>query len=352
MSKAKAGKDGDKKSKAKPPPGLGASELWESLEAKTKAQARQAGLLNPDVKSPLLQMLSDHIEQAEEDELPPTQLVVSFPLSAPWLAAFLKGIKAAFTPVGYTGLTSLCFWNAGFGDAGAAVLANALAEMPLVWKLEAIDCGITHEGCEALGKYLRKRAVARLRILRLDHNDIGVVGVQHLMDALYFNSTLTELSLSYCNIGAAAAPYMSATLQAKDVNIATLNLKHNSLQHKGFIDLADGIAGSKTLTNLDLSENNVAADDDIEQVLQPFCTALCTNVQLHNVNLVGNLLGARTDYAVLYMQRALAEAKHLWKVDVTPFMGGDVYKTFTEMIEANKPAPDKKKKKKKATKKE
>lgn len=349
MSKAKekGAKDKGKGGKAKPEPGLAPSELWEGLDAAVRKESRKVpGLVIEGVKPPLLKLLAEQIELCEEDDLPPVQIVVSFPLAPVWLGIFLKSMKLAFSPVNYTGLTSLCFWTANVGAEGAMLLSNALSEMPNVKKLELIDCGLNPDACENLGMYLRRRAVAFLKILRIDHNDIGDFGVKHLTDALYFNSALNELSLRSCNMGPASGQHLARGLAAEDTKITKLNLAYNSLGGKGLQDLAAGIAGSTALAELDLSYNGALGDDSVGLFLEPLAAAFVKNLTLRQINLVGNLIGPQNDSAVQFLSRALAEVKHIYRLDVTPFTSPDVFKEFHSLISVNKPAPTKKKKKK------
>lgn len=44
-----------------------------------------------------------------------------------------------------------------------------------------------------------------IQILKLDHNEIGPKGLAHLAEGLAVNKTVTNLSLTYCNIDSAGA---------------------------------------------------------------------------------------------------------------------------------------------------
>ena len=71
--------------------------------------------------------------------------------------------------------------------------------------MELLDNDVTSLGCEFLARVLMPECKTEIQYLKLDHNAFGSEGVIQLSKALNMNKTITNLSLTYCNIDAKGA---------------------------------------------------------------------------------------------------------------------------------------------------
>ena len=83
--------------------------------------------------------------------------------------------------------------NPKLGAAGAAALARALWEQPVLTKLQLRDTAIGPAGAAALSEAVRKNTV--LRQLSLEENDLSPRSTERLLQAMREGGTLRELSL-------------------------------------------------------------------------------------------------------------------------------------------------------------
>jgi hypothetical protein len=81
----------------------------------------------------------------------PSSLSLAFPIAPDLLYGLVRALAAHPQ---FSQVTSLAFRAGGFGDAGAALLADALPHLPHLTHLSLVDCGVTARGCEKLAQYL------------------------------------------------------------------------------------------------------------------------------------------------------------------------------------------------------
>jgi Ran GTPase-activating protein (RanGAP) involved in mRNA processing and transport len=121
--------------------------------------------------------------------------------------------------------------------------------------LELLDNKITSLGCEFIGQAIHPRANTSLQILKLDHNDFGSQGLKHLADGLCINKTITNLSLTYCNIDFEGARALFEILIFTKSVLEELNLTGNHLRNEGVIVLLKGLSIAKSLKKIFLTDN-------------------------------------------------------------------------------------------------
>ena len=107
--------------------------------------------------------------------------------------------------VKYYSAKSIRLWKTGSADEGVRSIVAYLKINSNVQILELLDNDITKLGCEFLSKMLQPEAKANLIILKLDHNSFGSEGVKNLSVGLVQNKTITNISLTYCNIDSEGA---------------------------------------------------------------------------------------------------------------------------------------------------
>ncbi|KJE97224.1 hypothetical protein CAOG_07665 [Capsaspora owczarzaki ATCC 30864] len=118
------------------------------------------------------------------------------------------------------------------------------------------------------------------------------IGDQALAEALKVNTTLTELRLSYCQIGEAGARAIAEALRVT-TTLTLLRLNVNGIGSAGVRTIAEALKVNKTVTVLNLSENQIG---DIGA--QVIADALKVNTTLKYLVLSANQIGAAGAHAI------------------------------------------------------
>lgn len=214
--------------------------------------------------------------------------------------------------------------------------------------LELLDNKITSLGCEFISQAIHPRANTSLQILKLDHNDFGSQGLKHLADGLSINKTITNLSLTYCNIDFEGARSLFEILIFTKSVLEELNLTGNHLRNEGVIVLLKGLSIAKTLKKIFLTDNQF---NEAEEVLDAFRGCMVKNKTLGRYDLMyNNFSEAGVSF---FMDLLENEVKHVYELEFSErgLANGQV-KELQEKLKANKPKKGKKKGgKKKKTKK-
>ncbi|CAN0514017.1 unnamed protein product [Laminaria digitata] len=129
----------------------------------------------------------------------------------------------------YRLMKSLRLWRARCGDEGARSIAEVLrlggAEVQLEY-IELFDDNIGPTGALALGQSLSIGCNKSLLSLKLDYNpSLGSEGTASLCRGLRTNSSLKQLHLPYCDLGADAGPPLGEMLSYTKLQLAVLNLQ-------------------------------------------------------------------------------------------------------------------------------
>jgi hypothetical protein len=148
----------------------------------------------------------------------------------------------------------------------AEVLRNGKDEIALT-SLEFMAAGVSPGGCAALSDALMLGANASLQTLRMDMNpEMGDEGVRELCKGLRTNRTLTKLTLSYCNLGPAAAEYLAAVIASPLSALEHLDVMGNNLGADGLAILARAAQRSKALKQLVLRDNGIGGGTVISYI--------------------------------------------------------------------------------------
>jgi len=91
----------------------------------------------------------------------------------------------------------------------------------------------------------------KITSLDLKDNDIDVVGMMYLSEALIQNQSLTELNLEGNKIGDEGIKHLAQSL-FQNKTLMTLNLVDNHIGEEGIKCLAESLKNNSSLTNLDL----------------------------------------------------------------------------------------------------
>lgn len=160
----------------------------------------------------------------------------------------------------YKLLRQIRLWGARIDDEGARSLCQFLENNHTVVHLELKGCGITSLGCVFLGNVLGYKVRSSIAILKLDHNNIGSEGCNKISEALAMNGTVTELSLTYCNIEAEAAESLLQALIFVSTSIRELDLTGNYLRNAGVTQLLKAFLINRTVKKLILADNQFGED--------------------------------------------------------------------------------------------
>lgn len=140
---------------------------------------------------------------------------------------------------------SVLFPNTLLGDAGVALLAEAMRGNSSITNLNLEECGVGDAGVKALTQALAANKKAALVSLNLSHNTIGEMGSQSLSTYLEASHTLTRLDLGYSHLGASSALSLSKALPK--AHLTHLFLPGNDFHDDGASKLATGLSANTKL---------------------------------------------------------------------------------------------------------
>ena len=160
-------------------------------------------------------------------------------------------------------LTSLDLRYNDLGSVGGKALAEAVRVNATLNTLQLGSCGLTDDGMNAIGEALGENM--HLRLLAMDHNAGTANSVDALAESLKKNKILTSLDVKDQPLGNAGALALARALKSSSACLKSLNLKNTGLSNDAAIALAAMTRTSRSLTELDVSLNNVegAALEDV-----------------------------------------------------------------------------------------
>ncbi|XP_078288225.1 NACHT, LRR and PYD domains-containing protein 3-like isoform X2 [Rhinoraja longicauda] len=146
----------------------------------------------------------------------------------------------------------LSFRGQGLTPIDCAVLSHVIRHCDTIKHLNLWKCRIQCEGLQRLGPVLHK-------CQHLGLNNVGLTdsGAEDLASALSTNTALTQLDLSGNNLGDSGVKLVSAAFRNTDCKIQRLKLCSVGLTDSGAEDLAFALSTNTSLTELELSENNL-----------------------------------------------------------------------------------------------
>ena len=203
----------------------------------------------------------------------------------------------------YKLLRQIRFWGARIEDEGLRSLCQFLDNNHTIVHLELKGCGVTSLGCNFLFTTLGYKIRSSIAILKLDHNNIGSDGCNKLSEALAMNGTVTELSLTYCNLEAEAANGLFEALIFVNTSIRELDLTGNYLRNQGAVTIFKAFLINRTCKKLVLADNQFGEDP---MVLEAMKDMLHANDNITDLDL--NYNGFYFD-GVTYLRNALTESE-------------------------------------------
>jgi len=201
-----------------------------------------------------------------------------------------EGIRAladALRDTNYVHLKTIRLWGAKSRDEGTRSLCQYMRVTSSILTLELIQCELTSLSCEFLGRLLNPATQNPLLALRIDHNDIGNIGVRHLSEGLCMNSVLKTLTLSYCNFDTTASRYLMQILIFQESSLQELDLQGNLLGNEGSGQIFHALKINQSLTKLNLADtcmegNDFFSDRFIEMLTCNSCLSVL-DLRLNNI---------------------------------------------------------------------
>jgi hypothetical protein len=196
-------------------------------------------------------------------ELRNGKIVTSFTELIVWDDVGPEGMRVladTLRDLDYKLLRQIRLWGARIEDDGLRSLCQFLDNNHTIVHLELKGCGITGLGCVFLANTLGYKVRSSIAILKLDHNDIGSAGCNKISESLAMNVTITELSLTYCNLEAEAADGLFEALIFMGTSIRELDLTGNHLRNPGIVQLMKAFLINRTVKKLTLADNQFGED--------------------------------------------------------------------------------------------
>lgn len=202
-----------------------------------------------------------------------------------WEPIGSSGVRAlanALRDVEYKHTRNIRFWKANTEDEGVRAVCQFLTMNPVVLTLEFMECDMGPLGCEFISTLLGPDVKNPLQTLKLDHNNLGDLGVRNLAVGLSMNSTLQTLSLTYCNIESEGARGILEIVINQNSALKELDLQGNYLRNQGVCTVFHALQINKSLLKLNLADNQFGED---EQVLRKLWQMLANNATLQVLDL-------------------------------------------------------------------
>ncbi|CAG5119929.1 unnamed protein product, partial [Candidula unifasciata] len=169
------------------------------------------------------------------------------------------------------GKTQLC------GD-DISIIAKALEENRTIHSLDVRLNHIGEKGAVAVADLLLK--TKSLRLLNLSSTNMDLQSIQNIVCATAANKCLTDLDLSFLDVGDECSECLRDMLRANS-NLQKLRLRSNNLTWSGCYVIAEGLSRNLCLNVLDLSRNTVG-DEGVQALAKFLPESSVTEVSLEN----------------------------------------------------------------------
>ena len=254
----------------------------------------------------------------------------------------------------YPHCSTIRFWKTYVEDEGVRAICQFLEiQKSKVEILELLDNKITKLGCEFLSRVLHPTMAPTILILKLDHNQFGSEGINHLSKSLAINPILKSLSLSYCAIDHEAAQALFEILIYTRSALEEINLTGNLLRNKGVTRVFMGASIAKSLKKILVADNQFNDTADVVKALE-FCMVKNKNLtkydlKYNNINQNSKLPFLAITYSPAAIQKVtttlMEGATHVQQLEVPPRIENkEIFDNFEKALDANRKAGKKGKK--------
>ncbi|XP_072893343.1 NACHT, LRR and PYD domains-containing protein 3-like [Hemitrygon akajei] len=169
-----------------------------------------------------------------------------------------SGVKLVFSALGNPECKIQKLWlnNVGLTDSGTEDFASALSTNRSLTELDLSDNKLRDSRMKLVSAALRN---PECKIQKLVMSGVCLTdsGAEDLASSLSTNPTLTELDLSYNKLGDSGVKLLVAALRNPECKIQKLELKCVGLTDSGAADLASALSTKPSLTELNLSYNEL-----------------------------------------------------------------------------------------------
>ncbi|XP_072894922.1 NACHT, LRR and PYD domains-containing protein 3-like [Hemitrygon akajei] len=182
-------------------------------------------------------------------------------------------------------IQKLWLYSVGLTDSGAEDLVSALSTNPLLMELILSDNKLGDSGVKLVSAALRNPE-CKIQILGL--RDVGLTdsGTEDLASVLGTNPSLTELDLSFNELGDSGVKLVFAALRNPECKIQKLGLTRVGLTDSGAEDVVSALSTKPSLTELDLGYNSLT-----DRSVPGLRRLILTRPSLEWIGLDGNRFG-------------------------------------------------------------
>lgn len=219
--------------------------------------------------------------------------------------------EGSLSPMDPERITGLGLADNRLTHVGASALCEALAVNPAITQLDLSRNRIGLEGVDALCTVLRMKT-CRIETLALAGNQAGDRGTASICAAVAGSSSVTDLDLSHNSVGPKAAEAL-ADMITTTRSLRRLNCAWNNIRAGAAGKVASALRLNDTIGDLDLGFNAVGSSRD-NWATQVLGETLAVNVTLLHLNLSHNGID---DRGARFLAQGLASNKALMAIHFT-----------------------------------
>jgi Ran GTPase-activating protein (RanGAP) involved in mRNA processing and transport len=167
-------------------------------------------------------------------------------------------------------ITKLEFIMCDLKDEHAKVLANAIISNPSsnIAELDLSCNRIGNEGAKALAEAISHNPNSKVSTLTLSDNRIGDGATKALANAIKSCNNIRKIALNINYINDDGAIALAEAIKTNsESKLDALYLNRNKIKHEGILGLADAIKVNRTITSLNIDDNQYSKDSDMDRDL-------------------------------------------------------------------------------------
>ena len=160
-------------------------------------------------------------------------------------------------------LKSLRIWEGEIGDEGMRAIHQFIIETnnSSLNLIELLNDNIGPLGCEFISRIFEPSLPCNIQILTLDYNRFGNEGLNNLLNYLPMNTTLTYLSLNYCDIDEKGIPFFEKYITTTKT-LEKLILMGNPIKDEGVTNLCSYLLNNDSIEELNINNVNFGTNED------------------------------------------------------------------------------------------
>lgn len=311
----------------------------EDLLFKYKKNCKLAGI-------PYSKNIENLINEKIDEGSDLNELVIHESIGEDGAIELCKALKEVNNKQGYKHLQSIRIWEGNLGNQGVAAFCRYISETcaDKVNLLEFMNCNIGVLGCEIISRLLSPSTKINIKILTLDYNLIGNLGLKELANNLCLSNKLTYLSLNYCGIDSEGVDLLIKIFENETTSIEKLFIQGNCIGNSGITKLFNFLSlnNSLPLEELNISNTSIGNNSDL---LKSILNIMSNNLNINSYNFKYNLI---TEIEFSQIVDLLTTQKSNKITHIYQFFVDELYssvlfeKYFAAMKGRKKPKPKKK----------